>query len=335
MACFDNLIGIDNQCSDVAPDSGVYLKDIGITSTELNRLITSDYENGITFGEEKIASAVKLVVNDFHSVFGGQYKARTILESQRIGFHDRSNTLKAAAAEMRGVEVDIYNEDSFVDLYIRDVSLYSNYTGNVSIKIYDGLTGVLQDTITLAAVAGRVSVADVNKKYKSNRKRLSLVIAYDATGIGSYATYLRSGGCEGCDGEMNYRPNMYVLAKSIKYDLLDSVTYSNIDSNTHTAGLSVNYSIVCNHEDWLCQYRDLMAIPIAYRAAQEIMSFAIDNSDRLNTTSVNLDNLKARRQFYATQYNQRMKALIENMVVPSDARCYECNKPAFIKTIIP
>jgi len=65
MACFDNVVGLRTLCSDLSPD--YYLEDIGINKTELEQVITKDFNGVQDFIDKKSAFAVIKVTNEIYN----------------------------------------------------------------------------------------------------------------------------------------------------------------------------------------------------------------------------------------------------------------------------
>lgn len=338
MACFDDYITVEGNCSDGTPGSGYTLKDIGITLTELNQIVTRDFKNGKTLGEEKIEFAIKYIANDIFNHFAGKFRSSSILDNQRIGYPQSNlQTVAAIAATSKGIEIEMCNNDSFVDIYISEVSLFLNYTGNVSVKIYDLHQNKLLDTITVAAVANQISTSFVNKTYTSDRRDLNLAIIYDASTIDSFKTDLKNGGCSDCAGGGSASwVSPYFKARGIKIANASDKIKSNLVGMAETGGLAIQYNINCNYNAWLCSIRNMIALPILYKSGEALMEFALHNSDRLNSkTILDLDNVEARWKLYQEKYISTLQNILKNIKLPSDSRCFDCREKNKTVTMLP
>jgi hypothetical protein len=154
MACFDNLISIRELCDVITPQT-YYLNQIGINAKEITDLVTSDYAGIQGFIDEKAAFAVRQVQADIYNHLSPVFKASSILAGSRIGHEADAKTLVTQSG-MVGVEVKLYNPASFVDFVVSDVSLFTDYTGDIDVLVYDLKQGLLLDTVTVAAVVGQI-----------------------------------------------------------------------------------------------------------------------------------------------------------------------------------
>src|SRR6185312_2001702 len=101
-------------------------------------------------------------------------------------------------------------------------------------------------------------------------KRLSLLIAYDATSVQSVQspTYYLKSGCYKC------RNGVYTnYAVFFGGAINSSAVYaaSNVKPTGHTNGMCISYSLQCSTEPFLCQFRNLLATPLMYRAGAMLM----------------------------------------------------------------
>lgn len=334
MSCFTDYITVSGSCEDETSTSGYSLKDIGITLSELNQLVTKDYKNGKVLGEEKIDFSIKQVENNVFNHFAQKFRSNSILDGQRIGYHQPNMQLVSGiAATSKGLEIEMCNNDSFVDIYISEISLFLNHTGDVAVKVYDLKQNKLLDTITISAVAGQIVTSYVNKTYSSERYDLDLAIIYDSTGIDSYKTELKNGGCASCGGGAPTWVSPYFKARGIKVTTASDKINSNLTGMAETGGLAIQYNVNCNYRSWLCSIRNMLALPILYKAGESIMEFALHNSDRLNSkTILDLEKIDSRWNLYASKYQNSIESILKNMKLPSDSRCFDCREKS--KTVV-
>ena len=198
MACFDNYIGIEH-CDSDAPSSGKYLKDGGISTHELNMIAGQDYVDGVEFGNAKINHAISIIQNDIYSHFANKYKAKSLIDFGRAG-HVADNMIEQSGSnQLRGVQLKLTQKSDFIKVYIKDVEIFCNYTGDISLYVYDVKQNKLLDTFTLTSVTDEVSTVSIDKHYYSNQKDLNIAFLYNANGIKSYKTTIGSVGCARCE----------------------------------------------------------------------------------------------------------------------------------------
>lgn len=324
--CLENIVSIKNTCDAVASNSGLYLDDIDVTLREIEKYVTADYPNAAQLALDKIKFASKVVAAEINTYFQGQYRANSVIDSQRIGFHYNNKETVAASAVYKGMEIEICQSNSFLQLHLSTLELFVNYSGAVSVLVYDLIQGKLLDTIAVTAVAGEVVTVNINKTYNSNRKQMDIAIMYDATLVAQYKTDATSGGCSSCGKGSLRSINGYVRARGISAALADPKINSSMVGESFTGGLSVVYSINCDKESWLCAIQNVIAQPVLYRAATDLMRFALDYSDQFNTrTRIDDDKLKRRHDYYLAKYEETMRNVLTKIKLPSDSLCFECN----------
>lgn len=338
LECFEDIVGLRGGCEEPISNSGLWIDDIGIDLTEIDSLINNSQVSSIDFFEKKRDFAIKQIINTIHTHYSDKYKSNSVLRSGRIGFTKENKEEVLASANMKGIEIELCNQDSFVDVFISSISLQVNTTGTVNILVYDLFQGKLLDTIPISAVSGEIVTVYTNKLYKSNRKALDIIFVYDATLFSSVKTTVTNGsGCKSCgDGGSMVNLNQYLSTRSITIGMADAKIESNLMASPDTGGISLMYSIQCNYDEWLCTISNLMAMPILFKTGYEIMDFGVSNSRRLNTsTTINIDDLKARKEEYNLRYQNSIESLLQNIKLPNDEKCFECRQKSKHVVILP
>ena len=337
LECFEDIIGLRGACETPTSNSGLWMDDIGIELEELDLIINKAQVDSIQFFENKRDFAIKQIIQLIHTHFSDKYKSNTVLDSKRIGFAKENQEVVAAAGTLKGMEIELCNQNSFVDVFVSSVSLQVNTNGAVNVLVYDLFQNKLLDTIAITAVSGQVVTVYPNKTYKSNRKELDLIFVYDATNFTSVKTTITQGGCKSCgDGGSMTKLSSYLSARSISVLTADAKIEDNLTASGDTGGLSLVYSIQCNYDDWLCTISNAIAMPILFKTGYEVMDYAVNNSLRLNTaTTINLDTLKARREEYNARYQTSIENLLQNIKLPSDEKCFECRQKSKHIVVLP
>lgn len=325
MSCFDNVITVKGGCNPVDSTSGYYINSL-VSLDELNAFVQKDYADGEALAVDKINFAISQIQSTIYSHFAHKYKANSLLDGMRVGFSsDNLQSISGTANTYKGINLELCNTQSFLDVHISTLSLQLNVTQSVDVKVIDLISGKIIDTITVSAVSGKIVTVTVGKTYKADRRRLNLIFVYDTTGINSYKhTINNTGGCSDCGGNMY--SNSYITYRGINIPTASSYIKSNLDTQGDTAGMSIVYSVSCNHSDWLCTFSNLIALPILYKAAAEIMEYARLQSGRSNSkTFINEEKLKERQDLYEFKYREQLDNIIKNIKLPSDRQCFECN----------
>lgn len=334
-SCFDNLIGIKSGCSLVTGSSSFYIEDIGITEKEADMYINSEYRNGSELITDKLAFASELVKKTVSNHFAAHIITKTLIESQNLGeYQDSLNLKSGAVGTLGGINISLVNQNSYFQVYVNSVSLQLSTTQNVNVLVYDLISGTLLDTIVVACTANTISTTYVNKTYQSPKRKLDLIFVYDTEGLSSNTTYINNGTCLTCTGGV-YR-NAYITSSAI--NLLEASTKirSSLTGATHTYGLSVNYSVQCSMDNWLCEITNILALPILYKFGEEIMNYSLYYSNRQNSkTNIDYERNKERLLMYQTEYNKALEATIKKINLPKGDICFKCNESVKNVVILP
>lgn len=337
-SCFEDIISLRGTCDDITPTSGLWINDVGVSLQELNELVTEDYKDGYELFQKKLAFSTEEVTKLVHSQLQPKYKSRSVIQNQRVGFYsDNLVQVPAIAGFFKLLQLELINYDSYLDLFVSEISLQLDYTGNVDISVFNLLTGTLVDTITVPCVADQISTVYPNKTYKSNRHRLNLIFAYDSTGKTSNTTHLlSSGNCSGCTAKNGYS-NQYARLSSGKMDTTLPKIKSNILPINETGGMSMVYSLSCDHKSWLCSIQNVIALPILWKTAAAIMEHGLNISplEQMTTRSQNAHLLEARKKEYLDKFYESFNSVIQNIVLPSDEKCFICNAKIKHLSMIP
>lgn len=335
MSCFDNIISVKGGCNDVTPLSGYYINNL-VSLDELNSFVGKEYADGEALAVDKITFATQQITGIVYNHFASKFRANSLLDGMRVGFPSDNLQVKAgSAATYEGINLELCNTSSFLDVHISTISLQVDVTANVSVYVYNLITGLLLDTIVVPAVAGKIVTANVGKTYSADRRKLNLIFVYDTSAINSYNTTINNtNGCASCGG--NTYSNSYMTYRGVSIPSASQKIKSNLVSQSDTAGLSVVYSVSCNHSEWLCTFNNLIALPILYKAGAEIMEYARLQSKRTNSNiTIDLEKLKERNDIYELKFRELLDGILQNLKLPSDNRCFECNPRSRHTVILP
>lgn len=331
MGCFDNLVSLREYCTAVVPTSGIYLNDLGLSRSLVEDIITGDYATVKSLVDATISSAMRDVVALVNGKFSSRIKTHSAIESGVVGVPDGSNEVVAGGG-YRGIQAHLYNSGNYLNFQLASLSLHLDFSGSVDVLIYDLNTNTLLDTIPVTAIAGQVVNVYPQKVYSSHLKNLNLWIGYESTGIDSYKTVTRSTVCCGNFG----RKTEYLSAsgQSVSGDFISS----NLTSLTTTSGISINYSIWCDSEGWLCSYARLIATPVAHKGASEIYrrGMMVSPLTRTNNTTItNPELMKANFEWHIGNYEAGMKMLLNTVHLPNNTACFQCESRVSHKIILP
>lgn len=329
--CFDNVFGWKGGCTS---PTGLLLDEV-VRVDEIEKFLTADYVNVDELIESKRDFAIRNIVLECVAKFRSQLIPKTILENKRAGYWPDNPSAQAVGSVMRGLELEICNTDTFYEVYISQVETYFNYTGTVTMKIVDTLTGDELDTFDVDSVAGVPVTTYVDKAYTAQKRKRKIGIVYDATSVASYQTSMSQNSCLSCTGG-RYVVGRYVQGRPIKYGTAVTPTSANVQTASYTGGVSVLYNLRCDMESWLCVNRNVLALPILYRTAREILFFGLEMSERANTkTMIDKAALERRMTYAHEQYTSQMEIALRNIVPPNDGVCFVCKRTSMYVTTLP
>jgi len=334
MECFENFIGIES-CEGVTPISGKYLVDGGISRRELDLFAGSDYEDGLQLGNAKIKHSIEFIKNDFYLKFNSKFKGESILDGARVGHYEENLSTYSAYTGKRGIALKLLNKSSFLSIYLQKIELFTDYTGDVTVSIYDVYQNKVLDTVVVTCVANEVSSAWVEKTYKIDKKNVHLAVLYDTTGIQQYKSYVNKTGCKHCEVDKYVECGTYVTSKGVQIENGQNVIDSNLKGTGHTGGISLMYSVNCNHENFICLHKNMLILPIIYKASSEICTYALYQTERLNYANIDVEQLKERRDFYEMNYREQMSNILSNIDVPKDSICFDCKNRIVSRRLMP
>jgi len=333
--CFSEIIGYKGNCATVTPSSGLYIEDIGITSKECDYYINSEYRNGEALIADKIDFAATLVRKTIANHFASYINTKSLISSQTLGHYQDSLQLKnGATSTLGGISLTLHNSNSYFDIYVNSISLQLSTTQTTNVLVYNLITGELLDTIAISCVANKISTSYVNKTYSSNKRKLDLIFVYDTEGLSSNTCQLAYDGCGTCTG-YTYSNN-YLNVQPVYMTESDAKIRSSLTSASHTYGLSLNYSIQCSLENWLCDLSNIMALPILYKTGIEIMNYALYYSDRQNSdTNIDWERNKERLAMYQQSYSEALDASVKKINMPKYDVCFKCEEYLKSSIILP
>ncbi len=337
MSCLDNIVGV-RGCGNDTP-SLVYLNELtGINLPDFDKAVNVEMKSASSALSDIIRFATRQVVQRLDTYFQGRYRLRSFIENDVVGYYYNDKALmQAQTGILTGYEVRI-DRTPYLSFFLSGLRLFCNYTGVVPVKVYDLLQGKLLDTINVNAVAGEiVSLDGLDKEYATHKQRLHLFIGYEsafeAYNTSWSAPYSGGDNCNTCTG--NYK-NGYVYFRAVQVATSGPFTQSYVSGNTTSggAGLSLNYSLQCSYTEYLCQVRNLLALPILYKAGELVMK-EMKHSKRLTgVVTVYTKSHDELMMEYAAEHELQMRLLLQNAVLP-ESLCFDCTPKVRSKTVLP
>jgi hypothetical protein len=322
MDCFDNIIGIHNLCTPVTPTSGFYIQDLrGINLSVANAAIDNETMSGITLIEEKITFSQNAILAHLRTHLADKLKINSIIQNDTVGFFkDNMVSVPLEASKLKGIRLSL-NQYPYLEFSPTKIWLKLSQAITTDIFIYDLMTGELLDTLPITTVANTPTAIVINKSYFSQKQKLHLFICIDSSVSNTFQTSVNKTSCSSCNGSYS---NRYISFSGGEIGSADQKIYSNITSSSGTNGLSLEYSLNCSLEPFLCNMGNQIAWPLLHKVGSEIMK-ELTASRRLNSI-INIDKglNEILQKEYEEEYMASMSALLNNMKVPNDI-CFNCN----------
>lgn len=324
MGCLTELVTFQNTCGGAS--GAIDLAGLGITEKELADYVSEDNASIADFIEERKAQAEKVITSDVLRRYASRIVPRNFAEVGRIGEPDENQTLLSGTAGTNGgIALEVNAPVSNVRIDISRLEVYSDVGGTVNVLIYDLTDGSLFATIPVVTTADKVTVEQVNIKLPVYRKKGRYLLTTSMPTY--YKTWARGGaaGCASC-GSSEYKMGN-LRAWGARIQDASPYAYHNLETVTHTSGLSITASVVCDHSAWLCEIKDLVALPLAYKVAELCKQYGLMNLDRFNVRQgQNPEKLAQQASMMAAEYAKAMESLFKNMRVPADQTCFDCSR---------
>jgi len=335
MACLDNVIGVRSDCSDTTPTVALYIDSL-VSSKEMRKFVDQPHDTASDLFAERLSMAIDEIKSDVYTHFSGNYITRSIIDSKRIGLFDQHRAVSSPITNTyKGVEVRMNQSASSMKFVLSGLTFYSDHTGNVDVKVFNTISGELLDTITVAAVADEMVEVVVSKEYSSNLEPLYLGFVYDSTSVDSFKSTVGLSGCSSCGNTAYHSVNAWLQTRAINNSTGSDVIQDNITGTSDTGGLSIVYSVECDHKSWMCNQKSILSRPILYKTAELLMEYALFGTDRFNDHNTKKEDYTARQLMYKEKYDELMKSVLKNMQMPSNDPCLKCERTNRLVTSLP
>ncbi len=336
MNCLDNLIGINNICTPVTPSSGLYIQNLpGITLSTANAATNNETQSGVKLLQDIITFSQNKLVNQIRNQIKDRVLINSVIGNDIIGFYKSNMTpVSLEAGKLKGIKIRIDHYPS-LDLYIGKIYLKLSTVQTIDVLIIDFMTGEILDTLPITTVANVPTAIIVNKSYPTNGQRTCIGIAIDSEISSTFQTSVSNttlGGCASCN-ESSYS-NKYLTVSGFQMDDSLQKIESNTIANEGTNGLSIEYSLNCSVENFICSMAGNLAWPLLHDVGAELMR-RLKYTERLNSiVLINGKNNEDLRAEFDAEYMSTMSALLDNIKMPNDI-CFNCNSTVRKVTQIP
>ena len=332
MECLTKLIGIWDQCG--KKTAGVkYINDLpGFELSMADYLSSQEKQTGLEVMQGCISNAADELEVELRSFVDARIRLGSVVGNATVGFYDQNKVLKPAdSGYLGGVQLELGNQH-YLGVYIKSINIFTDNTyTNQDLFIYDLTQGKLLDTIVFSSIAGEYSEITIDKLYKSNGQNLNLFICYDAGT--SYKTDVILGGCGHC-GWQKYLMDGYLYARSAKLLATNPAIQNNLESSTHSYGLSINYQLICDSGNFICTLASRLKMAMFYKAGIAWCDEIIYGKRLNSLTTVQKPDAEKLKFDYLAKYEGAMNTVLQNISLPNDI-CFQCESTISVKTIIP
>jgi len=325
--CLEQLVGL-NECT---TEFGYALNQLGLSPKQLDELLDDSYPNVEDMVDAMKNIAAKRLIADVTSGIPGSIKVNSMIENGSAGIFDDDKKTKTGG-DFRGIRMQVRNSSEFVNLVINSVSLFLNHSGAITVRIIDLTSGQNVGTVELTAVAGEIVKVPCEISLPSSRQNIRLAVVYDATGITSYNTTIFNNGCSNCGGGSQFTSAYFSITG---ITATSPFLYQNTQVAQHTGGLSIEYSLQCATELWLCSARSLLGLPMLYATAVSIYEYAIFNTSQFSDQkTINFERNQQRYAIAQTEYQDKLQKVINSIQYPQ-GRCFVCDGRVSIISRLP
>jgi len=336
MSCLDdlNLVGLRDDCGTdiVSTDSGYYVNDLNIPGLIEVIAAAKDKSSATASAEaiKQINNAKRLTLDLFRGHIGDRYSAGTLLEDETIGVYDPPRTTQAAQAFNVGVELKV-QRNRYAQIQVSRIGLVTQSSTTVPVKAWDVYSGEELYSTDIVTTAGIPTFKNVAWSFAGRGEIRDIFIGYDATSVGTYQTLFGGVGCNSCNGgSMNLRHlQAYTRKKATGANPQGALT-----SQTGTSGLMLNVSLVCNMDNYICSYGNMLAPVLYYRSGQLICDM-LQYSKRLSPLVLPYKEQYAElSDLYMKAWREQYEILLSNVSIPK-GDCFKCQSKTKIVSRLP
>lgn len=338
--CFEEIIGIRGLCAPgEEPTSGLYVQDLPFIDMKTVNAVISEELTAAQYIRNKLNYCVNSVKNTLNLRLQPYFRKRSVVESKIIGAYTENlyNLPQPAQAGIRaGVIIRILDSTPY-ELNLSRINLWTtNFTGPVTIKVHNLITGQEIDSFDIDVTPNTMGYIDINRKFQTDGQRAYYLVSYLTTGINSVQSTISGfvAGCSTCAGRTGYI-SRYAILNAVTIADSAAKNISNLEYPGNTAGLSVQYTLNCSTDAFMCTIKDQMAWPILHKLGAEICRDVINGTHRLNSvTTIDIDKAEALKADFEAQYIESMDVMLQSMSIPENT-CFRCLRQVRSFTKIP
>ena len=267
--CLSNKIGIRNICE--PSDVDFYINDLEGVTLNFTESINDEAQNGLPNGrglarragkellDRKKELAEKLVKNDVQNAFGDKVISKSLIESDIVGYYNQDlKTVSPVASKYGGILLEC-SDYTYKEIYISRVFVNLAVSTNIDVVIYDLMTGKAIKTVNVDTVANEPTPVDFDLTYYNNNQRIQLFFAWELTEDSIDGSVYQSGNCTSCGHNRSYSNSYFTFTGGVASS---PFTKSSFQGTGSIYGISIEYSLSCSMESFICKNANSLALPI-------------------------------------------------------------------------
>ena len=324
MNCLDNYIGLKGYCSEVTPESGLYINDLsGIDLKLLANISNPDQPSYKEVWESLYTKSVNQLQSDVLIRSQKFFKTNILLANSITGFYEDPFETETSSNHLKGTTIEVdYNTSKYISIFLNHVQLYLSSAVNGNIYIYNLMNGQLLDTIAFTGSIGN-NIININKNYKTYGQETKIFVCYD----GNIGNSIKTD---------NVGLTEIAETRGAKITVGSTVLKDNLTLDGDSYGLIANFNLKCDISEFICTSKDLFKMAFYYLLGANIQ-FERLTSNRLNkyTLTKTQEEIKDLHDEYKEYYEKQLDVILDNLNPNSDQICFSCNKARSYKYLNP
>ena len=317
MKCLTDFIGI-RGCGNAEPVSGLYINSLpGISLKSIDRLADEEQKSYAGVWADIQQRSLNKFGIEVTAAMAARYKLKSIQQhivSSNYKLID-TGTIIAPSANVQGINLSLNNNESkLLSFYITRLRLYVVAAGTFDFTITDGENDELLWSKSVVVTSVGWQFIEVNALF--NYRNIN--IGYNAA-THSAATLPIDGfsdDCGCCEVLCECNENCTANISGFKGNEL---------TGNESYGLVVYATLQCSFEPFVCENRQLFAVPLQYLMGSEIQLERI-YSPRFNWTTANVEQAKELKDFYDVEYERALKIAVDGIEMELKDCCLICNE---------
>jgi len=325
--CFDGLVGLGSSCGSSPPL--LPLEARGVDESLLTAFTgkETDVQTLIHYAEMQARHEIAARVITHYS---RRILPVTFLHRRRVGEPNKSH-LPESNTGINGILIEVNQPRANTSLILTGWQYFAFGAQSATISIYDLADGtLLNKTVVMPSATDAIANNEAVITIPIRRRLGRFLVTHDQA---QWRKMVIGAGCTSCTGSSINFGGVKISGAHLPQGA--SINRSNVRSTSSTAGLSLIASLVCDHTQLLCEYRDLFAPAYAAKVAQILFQRGLEAVDRLNSHTINREALEERRDIAMADYQAQMNGLLSHLHIPGDDVCFTCNAPVIHTKTLP